>query len=98
LKPAKSAALGSFSVPPVAGSVCGGSGSFSPQNTQRSRPPTSQYFPACWHWSLLPHAGEAVLTATPTTTIHCSATIATPASRPQLRWTASASAGSAAAK
>jgi hypothetical protein len=36
--------------------------------------------------------------ATPTATIHCSTTIATPASRPQPRWTASTSSGSAVAK
>jgi hypothetical protein len=86
-----------FSAPPVAVSVCGGSGESLPQNRQRLFAPTEQNFPA-WHWSLLLHAGVAGPRCAPTATMYCSATIATPASRPQPRWPASASSGSAAAK
>jgi hypothetical protein len=85
LKPAKSGANGSFSAPPVAGSICGGSGESSPQKLQRSHAPTVQNVPAWEHWSLFSHVGEKVPATTPSTTMHCSATIATPASRPQPR-------------
>jgi hypothetical protein len=98
LKPEKPGIKGAFSVPPVAGSACGGSGGSSPHAPQRSFLPTLQNIPACGHWSLLPHAGVVVPSTTPSETMHCSATIATPASRPQPRCAASASSGSAAAK
>ena len=97
LKPAKSGASGSFSAPPVAGSVCAGSGA-QPQKSQRSAAPTLQYVPAWGHWSLLPHAGMTVPYITPAATRLCSATIATPVSMPQTRWSASASSGARAQK
>ena len=98
LKPEKPGIKGAFSVPPVAGSACGGSGGSSPHAPQRSFLPTLQNIPACGHWSLLPHAGMTVPHTTPAATTHWSATIAAPASRPQTRWSASASSGARAQK
>ena len=101
LKPAKPGASGSFSVPLVAGSVCAGSGALSPQKPQRGEVaarPSQQNVPAWGHWSLLPHAGMTVPYITPAATRLCSATIATPVSMPQTRWSASASSGARAQK